>query len=172
MSVFRVRHVRFPRWAFRPPNSLVFLELLDPAGLFPALGPPSGPFRVRFGVFSDVRFPCTACPFSAGASFWWCFVRPLGFPLAPGSWLSRVGFWYQGGENNNQFAHLFRLKMRPLVVFPSAKWPEPSGAWLPNGYCIPHSINHPSVSSLLTVTVTVTTMLPPSVCPYSAIHIL
>ena len=84
---------------------------------FPALGPPSGPFRVRFGVFSAVRFPCTACPFSAGASFWWCFVRPLGFPLAPGSWLSRVCFWYQGGENNNQFAYLFRLKMRPLVVF-------------------------------------------------------
>ena len=25
----------------------------------------SGPFRVRFRVFSDVLFPCSACPFSA-----------------------------------------------------------------------------------------------------------
>ena len=38
--------------------------------LFQALGLPSGPFRVRFGRFSDVHFPCRACPFSAEASFW------------------------------------------------------------------------------------------------------
>ena len=29
-----------------------------------AFGSNSGPFRVRFGDFSDVRFPCLACPFS------------------------------------------------------------------------------------------------------------
>ena len=52
---FRARHVRFPRWALRPPNSTVFLVLLDPDGLFPALGPPSDPFRVRLAL-SGVSF--------------------------------------------------------------------------------------------------------------------
>ena len=40
MSFSRVRHVRFPRWALRPPNSPVLLELLDPSGHFSTLGPP------------------------------------------------------------------------------------------------------------------------------------